>query len=150
MKRWSLARTVARLGAGLASPVLSRPAGRRALSTTAVRMRPYDERGRGKVLQPKTKTKTKTFIYLETDRLFILLSFRTSPELHANRLPPTHEDHVPAHSAPRTHLPVAVHPPAAPHAITLLSHVVGERSTPLISKPIGTVGDGNPKACSDL
>jgi hypothetical protein len=38
-------------------------------------------------------------------------------------------------------LPLPIHPPASPHAITLLSHVKGDRSTPLISKPIGAFFD---------
>ena len=58
----------------------------------------------------------------------------------ANLLPKAHEDHVPAKTEP-DHLPLPIHPPARPHAITLISHVKGDRSIPLISKPIGAFFD---------
>lgn len=62
------------------------------------------------------------------------------PPSLANLLPKAHEDHVPAKAEP-DHLPLPIHPPARPHAITLISHVKGDRSIPLISKPIGAFFD---------
>lgn len=62
------------------------------------------------------------------------------PDALANLLPKAHEDHVPAKTEP-DHLPLPIHPPARPHAITLISHVKGDRSIPLISKPIGAFFD---------
>jgi len=78
-------------------------------------------------------------------RPFIALSLNPPPQswpsgLHTNRLPKTHADHLPALLEPN-HLPLPIHPPANPHAITLISHVKGDRSVPLISKPIGAFFD---------
>lgn len=65
---------------------------------------------------------------------------KENPDALANLLPKAHEDHVPAKAEP-DHLPLPIHPPARPHAITLISHVKGDRSIPLISKPIGAFFD---------